>query len=86
MVSTTGPAPASLSVAFRRLFEFFQLFELSQLFFERFLDVFLSHRPSGYSYSEAPDNSHAFPAFCRTLSGTTILEDVDVMSITPSVD
>ena len=64
MVSTTGPARTRLSVAFQRLFEFFQLFELSKLFLERFLDEFFSHRPSGYSYPEAPDNSHAFPAFC----------------------
>ena len=64
MVSTTCPAQSSLSVAFWRLFEFIQLFELSKLFFERFLDEFFSHRPSGYSHPEAPDNSHAFPAFC----------------------
>ena len=64
MVSTTGPVNTSLSVAFWRLFEFFQLFELSKLFLERFLDEFFSHRPSGYSHPEAHDNSHAFSAFC----------------------
>ena len=64
MVSTTGPAPASLSVAFRRLFEFFKLFELSKLLLERFLDEFFSHRPSGHSHSATPDNCHTISAFC----------------------
>ena len=63
MVSTTGPVNTSLSVAFRRLFEFFQLFDLSKLLFERFLDEFFSHRPSCYSHHEAPDICHAILAF-----------------------
>ena len=63
MVSTTGPVYPSFSVAFWRLFELIQLVELSELFLERFLGEFFSHRPSGYSRHEAFDNSHAFPAF-----------------------
>ena len=70
MVSTTGPVYKSLSVDFWRLFKLIQLFELSKLFLERFLDEFFSHRPSGHSHPEAPDNCHAFPAFCCTLGGT----------------
>ena len=60
MVPTTGPAHSSLSVAFRRLFEFF---EVSKLFFERVLDELFSHRSSNYSHFEAPDICHAIPAF-----------------------
>ena len=63
MVPTTYPAHSSLSVAFRRLFEFIQLFELSKLFFERVLDELYSHRLYGYSHSEAPNICHAIPAF-----------------------
>ena len=64
MISTTGPVYPSFSVAFRRLFELIQLVELSELFLERFLGEFFSHRPFGHSRSEAFDNCHAFPAFC----------------------
>ena len=70
MVSTTCSACACLSVAFWRLFEFIQLFELSKLFFERVLDKFYSHLSSDYSHSEAPDICHAIPAFRLTFCGT----------------
>ena len=70
MVSTFCRAQASLSVAFWRLFEFIQLFELSKLFFERVLDEFFSHRPSGYSPFEASDICHVITAFCRTFCCT----------------
>ena len=63
MVSTTCQAQSSLSVAFRRLFEFIQLFELSKLFFERVLCELFSYWPSGCSPFEATDNCHTISAF-----------------------
>ena len=63
MVSTTCSAYACLSVAFWRLFEFIQLFELRKLFFENVFGEFFSYRQSGYSSFETPDNFHALSAF-----------------------
>ena len=61
MVSTTCSNQAALSVAFWRLFEFF---ELRKLHYKHVLCELFSHWPSGYSPFEAPDNCHAISAFC----------------------
>ena len=63
MVSTTCSNSAAISVAFLRLFEFFQLFELCKFFFKYVLCELFSHWPPGYSPLEAPDNCHALSAF-----------------------
>ena len=63
MVPTTGSAYASLSVALRRFFRLIQLVELSELFLERILGEFFSHRPFGHSCPKATDYCHAVPAF-----------------------
>ena len=55
---------AAFSVAFWRLFEFFQIFELLKFFFKYVLCELFSHWPSGYSPFEAPDNRHTLSAFC----------------------
>ena len=56
---TSRGVPRFRELAFWRLFEFIQLFELHKLFFKHVLGELFSHWPSGYSSFETTYNCHA---------------------------